>query len=70
MAARSPIRRGDLLAAIGVGNKQIRFARWAQPLLDAGLLEMIYPDARTSPKQRYLITDRGKDVLARPNEPA
>ncbi len=33
------------------------------PLLDAGLLEMTAPDRPTSPKQRYVITEKGKGLL-------
>jgi hypothetical protein len=32
-----------MLGAIGAGNKHECFARWVQPLLDAGWLEMTQP---------------------------
>lgn len=34
-----------------------------KPLLDAGLLEMQYPERPNHPKQKYLLTPKGKAVL-------
>ncbi|MDR1431209.1 MAG: AAA family ATPase [Propionibacteriaceae bacterium] len=60
--------RAELLSAIGMGNKYERFARWVQPLLDTGWLEMTQPDSPRSPTQRYRITQSGQDILASQNQ--
>jgi predicted HTH transcriptional regulator len=62
-AANEPRSRAELLSSIGLGNKHERFARWVQPLLDAGLLAMTQPDSPRSPTQKYQITDAGRAVL-------
>jgi ATP-dependent DNA helicase RecG len=33
------------------------------PLLEAGLLAMTYPDKPNSPKQKYVMTPQGKELL-------
>jgi ATP-dependent DNA helicase RecG len=35
-----------------------------RPLLLGGLLEMTIPDKPTSSKQRYCLTEKGRDLLA------
>jgi len=39
-------------------------SRILKPLLDYGLLKMLYPDKPNSPKQEYLITTKGKKYLS------
>ena len=34
-----------------------------KPLLNEGILEMLYPDAPNSPKQKYTTTKKGKELL-------
>lgn len=34
-----------------------------RPLLDAGLVEMTIPNKPTSSKQKYRLTERGKQIL-------
>ena len=39
------------------------------PLLRAGLLEMTDPDSPNSPKQKYRLTDNGKALLEKQEQP-
>ena len=34
-------------------------------IYDTGLLESIYPEQPSHPKQKYRLTDKGKDLLKR-----
>ena len=34
-----------------------------RPLLDEGILEMLYPNAPNSTKQKYMTTKKGKELL-------
>jgi ATP-dependent DNA helicase RecG len=60
----TPRSRMELLSAIGMSNKYERFARWVQPLLDSGWLEMTQPDTPRSPTQKYRTTEAGRLALA------
>jgi hypothetical protein len=64
MAARAPISRADLLAAIGVGNESRNAVRNIEPLLAADLLTMSDPDNPRRRAQRYLTTDAGLEWLS------
>ncbi len=37
---------------------------YLQPLMEAGWLEMTIPDKPTSSKQKYRLTDKGRQLLA------
>ena len=37
--------------------------KYLQPLLDIGLIAMTMPDKPTSKNQRYILTEKGKDIL-------
>ncbi|MDR0627354.1 MAG: hypothetical protein LBG11_08890 [Bifidobacteriaceae bacterium] len=47
-----------------MSNKYERFARWVQPLLDVGWLEMTEPMSPRSPTQKYRTTEAGRLALA------
>jgi len=64
VAQDGPARRADLLRAAGLSQSPTNRARHIQPLVAAGLLELSVPDAPRSSKQRYLITDAGRQFLA------
>jgi ATP-dependent DNA helicase RecG len=38
------------------------------PLLDAGLLARTYPDKPNSPKQKYVMTPQGEELLEQIND--
>ena len=53
----------ELLHALGYKSRTGNFKRALTRLLDAGYLEMTMPDAPRSKKQKYRLTDRGRDAL-------
>jgi predicted HTH transcriptional regulator len=63
-AARAPISRADLLAAIGIGNESRNAARHIEPLIAAGWLTMSDPNNPRRRSQRYLTTNAGLEWLA------
>jgi len=63
-ALAGPAHRRDLLAAAGLAQVAVNHQRHVLPLVDAGLLALAIPDHPRSPRQRYLITDTGRQFLA------
>ncbi len=61
--AHQPVNRRALLEKVGVSNQTKNYRNILQPLIDLGLLAMLFPDRPTSGKQRYVITEKGKKVL-------
>lgn len=60
--ADSPI--ADLMAVADRTNRTKFRDQVIKPMLADGLLEMTIPDKPTSSKQRYRITDKGRNLLA------
>ena len=65
VAEAGPVHRVDLLAAAGLSQSSNNYRRHVLPLLSAGLLELSIPETPRSPRQRYLITQAGRQFLAR-----
>ena len=53
----------DLLAVTGRSNRTKFRNQVLNPLIDAGLIEMTIPDKPRSSKQRYRLTDKGRQWL-------
>jgi len=54
---------GELMSLIGRANRTKFRNQVLRPLLDAGLIEMTIPDKPTSSKQKYRLTETGKQIL-------
>ncbi len=57
------IKRADLFEQISLSNHSTNREKYLDPLINLGWIEMEYPDKRTSPKQRYKITESGGRLL-------
>jgi len=55
----------DLAAAAGYSTRTGNFKRSLEKLLGQGLLEMTIPDKPRSSKQKYRLTEKGRDLLQR-----
>ena len=57
--------RQHLKEALGLKDDEHFRKAYLLPALDAGLIEMTIPDKPRSSKQRYRLTDKGRQVMAR-----
>jgi len=55
----------DLVSKLGLKSKTGALKRSLQELLDKGLVEYTIPDKPKSRLQKYRLTNKGKQVLAR-----
>ncbi len=57
--------RQQLKEALGLKDDEHFRKAYLLPALDAGLIEMTIPDKPRSSKQKYRLTDKGRQVIAR-----
>ena len=57
------LSRKEIFVAIGMRGDSRSFKRHIEPLMEAGLIEMIVPDKPNSRLQKYWLTDRGKALI-------
>lgn len=62
-AVRGEMTRKQLQNALGFKNDEHFRKFYLMPALDAGLLEMTIPDKPTSRKQKYRLTEKGKELV-------
>lgn len=55
----------DLLAILKLSHRPTFIQNYLQPALEVGLVEMTQPDSPRSPTQKYRLTDKGRQWLAR-----
>jgi len=60
------MNRQQLKEALGLKDDEHFRRAYLLPALDAGLIEMTLPDKPRSSKQKYQLTDKGRQVVARP----
>jgi len=53
----------DLKEAVGLKHRPIFIYSYLQPTIQNGLIEMTLPDKPRSSKQRYRLTELGKEIL-------
>lgn len=55
----------ELMTLVGIKHRPTFLYNYLQPALDMGLIEMTIPDKPNSSKQRYLLTEAGKNMRNR-----
>ena len=55
--------RQQIMEHIGLENRQENAKRHLQPLIDYGYIRYLFPHVPQTPKQKYLITERGESKL-------
>lgn len=64
MKVSGVMSRQELMERVGLKDRKHFAGAYLQPALDEGVLEMTIPDKPQSSKQRYRLTDKGRQVLA------
>ncbi|MDR0959934.1 MAG: helix-turn-helix domain-containing protein [Propionibacteriaceae bacterium] len=59
-----PLKRAEILAAIGLKNRYPTYQHHILPLLDHGLIGMTNPENPTAPTQTYALTGLGRSLIA------
>ncbi len=54
--------RAEILQLLGLKDRTNLAKEYVQPALTAGLIEMTIPDKPRSSKQRYRLTDKGREL--------
>lgn len=57
--------RAEILHLLGLKDRTNLAKEYVQPALTAGLIEMTIPDKPRSSKQRYRLTDKGRELQER-----
>lgn len=58
----------EIMDLLRLKNRSHFSKEYLKPALENGLLEPIYPKQPSHPKQKYLLTDRGKSYLSSINK--
>lgn len=61
--SRTPQTRKIVLETIGYKNHSDNYLKFMVPLLNESLITFTLPDTPKSPNQKYLITEKGEDLL-------
>ena len=48
-----------IMEALGLKSRDHFLKRYLRPTIDNGYLRLLYPDAPRSPRQKYLLTEKG-----------
>ncbi len=64
-ALKGEMSRGELMAEVGIKDREHFRQAFLQPALEAGFIEMTQPDKPKSSKQRYRLTPLGQAARAR-----
>ncbi|MEM6265264.1 MAG: Fic family protein [Bacteroidota bacterium] len=62
--AHRPASRSELLDTLGLSNQTKNYQRYVEPLINHGFLTLSYPKNPRHRNQEYLITAKGKRILA------
>jgi len=63
MLTLKPQKRDEILHSLELSNHSTNRKKYLDPLIEYGWIEMLYPDKKSSPKQMYTITEKGKRLL-------
>ena len=53
----------EMLSALGLKDRKNFLELYLSPAIEAGFVRMLYPSSPRHPRQKYLLTEKGRDVL-------
>lgn len=56
------MRRKEIQQALELKHEGNFRENYLEPALEIGVIEMKYPDSPNHPKQKYLVTEKGKEI--------
>jgi hypothetical protein len=62
---RVPKTKGEILENLKLSNRSTNFKVNVFPAIDKGLLEMTIPDKPKSKHQKYITTEKGKEIISK-----
>ncbi|PMD83949.1 hypothetical protein BWI97_26990 [Siphonobacter sp. BAB-5405] len=62
MANNPPMKRKEVLKGIGLSNQTKNVERYLEPLLVLKIVSQVIKTRPNSPLQRYMLTERGKNM--------
>ena len=62
-ALNGDMTRGELMDALGLNDEKHFRENYQQTGIALGLIEMTIPDKPRSSKQKYRLTERGKEIV-------
>jgi len=60
---KEPKKREDIQLVAKIKDREYFRGEILKPLIESGLLQMTIPDKPNSPKQKYVITEKGRRML-------
>jgi hypothetical protein len=60
----TPLSVKEAMKCIGLNHRPSFIYGYLKPAIDGGYVEMTQPDSPNSPRQKYRLTRKGKDILA------
>ena len=59
VVGNQPLSMKSIMQALGLKSRDHFLKRYLRPAIDGGYLRLLYPDAPRSPRQKYLLTQKG-----------
>lgn len=53
----------QIMEKLQLKNRSYFMKEFLKPAIEQGLIEPLYPDQPRSPKQKYCLTDKGREAL-------
>lgn len=57
--------RKEMMEAMGLKDREHFMSNYLEPAIRCGYIRLLYPESPRHPRQRYLLTDKGKEIILR-----
>jgi hypothetical protein len=62
-AVKEPVTSKDIMNALGLKDRETFYNNYLKPAIREGFVQYTIPEKPRSPKQKYVITDKGLEIL-------